>query len=111
MLSVAGSMLSPPLDSSDTATQAAPLPTQHHSPAFLPLTDIPALAPVSSHPALPVTIKDKPSDMGMYPIIDKESWTKAKKIINARLRCTPYWPGESKELITMAANASASVWW
>ena len=35
----------------------------------------------------------------------------AKKIINAQLCHTPYWPGESKMLITTEANATASVWW
>ena len=39
------------------------------------------------------------------------SWTDAKKIIDARLRRAPYWPGESKQLITMDANTAASVWW
>ena len=56
-------------------------------------------------------IKDKPSDMGIKPITDKESWTDAKKIIDARLRRAPYWPGESRTLVTTAANAAASVWW
>ncbi len=104
-------MLSPPLDSSDSATQAIPLPIQHHTPAFFPPTDIPVPAPVSLPPVPPVTIKDKPSDLGIKPITDKHSWTEAKKIINARLGRAPYWLGESKELITMDANASASVWW
>jgi hypothetical protein len=49
--------------------------------------------------------------MGIKPITDKESWTDAKKIINARLRRAPYWPGESRTLVTTAANAAASVWW
>jgi hypothetical protein len=80
-------------------------------PAFLPPTDIPAPAPVSLPPAPPITIKDKPSDLGIKPITNKDTWTKAKKIINARLQRTPYWPGESKELITTDANNSASVWW
>ena len=40
-----------------------------------------------------LTIKDKPSDMGIKPITDKDSWTDAKKIIDARLRRAPYWPG------------------
>jgi hypothetical protein len=58
-----------------------------------------------------LTIKDKPLDMGIKSITDKESWTDAKKIIDARLRRAPYWPGESKKLITTAENAAASVWW
>ena len=40
-----------------------------------------------------------------------DSWMDAKKIINAQLCHTPYWPGESKMLITTEANATASVWW
>jgi hypothetical protein len=58
-----------------------------------------------------LTIKDKPSDMGIKPITDKDSWIDAKKIIDARLRRAPYWPGESKQLITTDDNAAASVWW
>jgi hypothetical protein len=58
-----------------------------------------------------VLIKDKPSDMGIKNITDKESWTDAKKIIDARLRRAPYWPGESKSLVTTSPNAAASVWW
>jgi hypothetical protein len=58
-----------------------------------------------------LTIKDKPSDMGIKPITDKDSWTDAKKIIDACLRRAPYWPGESKQLITTDDNAAASVWW
>ena len=69
-----------------------------------------AVKPPTTTPALAV-IKDKPSDMGIKNITDKDSWTEAKKIIDARLRRAPYWPGESKELITTDANAAASVWW
>jgi hypothetical protein len=57
------------------------------------------------------TIKDKPLDMGIKPITDKDSWTDAKKIIDAHLRRAPYWPGESKQLITTDDKAAASVWW
>jgi len=49
--------------------------------------------------------------MGIKNITDKESWTDAKKIIDARLHCAPYWPGESTALVTTALNAAASVWW
>jgi hypothetical protein len=59
-----------------------------------------------------ITIKDKPLDMGMkQPITDKDSRTNVKKIIDPRLRRAPYWPGESKELVTTDANATTSVWW
>ena len=64
--------------------------------------------PFPGSPSL-VTIKDKPSDMGIKNITDKESWTEAKKFINARLRHTPYWPDESKELATTDLNAAANV--
>ena len=69
--------------------------------------------PLTAPPSLvtPVSIKDKPSDMGLKPITDKDSWLEAKKIIDARLRRAPYWPGESKELVTTPANTAASVWW
>ena len=56
-----------------------------------------------------MAIKDKPSDMGIKPITDKERWTDTKKIINARLCHAPYWSGESK--LFLDANATASVWW
>jgi hypothetical protein len=49
--------------------------------------------------------------MGIKPITDKASWTDVKKIIDARLRRAPYWPGDSKQIITTEANAAASVWW
>ncbi len=35
----------------------------------------------------------------------------AKKVINARLHCAPFWPGPSKSLVTIANNAVASAWW
>ena len=57
-----------------------------------------------------VTIKDKPSDMGIKNITDKESWTEAKKITDACLRRAPYWPGKSRELGTTDLNAAVSVW-
>jgi hypothetical protein len=71
----------------------------------------PALAPTPIPVATPITIKDKPPDMGIKPIMDKDSWTNAKKIIDAQLRRAPYWPGESKELVTTVSNTTASVWW
>jgi hypothetical protein len=56
-------------------------------------------------------IKDKPSDMGIKEITDKDSWMKAKKIIDSRLRRAPFWPGPSKDLITTTENAVASARW
>jgi hypothetical protein len=49
--------------------------------------------------------------MGIKNITDKESWTEAKKIIDAHLRRAPYWLGESKALVTTDLNAAASLWW
>ncbi len=67
-------------------------------------------------PVIPIApiiiIKDKPCDMGIKPITDKDSWTDAKKIIDAWLRRAPYWPRASKELVTTNANTAAIVlWW
>jgi hypothetical protein len=72
----------------------------------LPDTDSPPITPAVQAP-----IKDKPSDMGIKDIADKDSWTDTKKVINARLRCAPFWPGPSKSLVTTANNAIASAWW
>ena len=91
MSSIAGSMVPASSDLSQSATTVA--------------LSLPP-APSSS----PVTIKDKPSDMGIKNITDKESWTEAKKIIDARLCCTPYWPGKSRALVTTTLNAATSVW-
>jgi hypothetical protein len=57
------------------------------------------------------TIKDKPSDLGIKPIKDNESWLNAKKIIESHLCCTPYWAGPSDALITTDTNIAASIWW
>jgi hypothetical protein len=35
----------------------------------------------------------------------------AKKILDAHLRCSPFWPSPSTEMITTPENAAASVWW
>jgi hypothetical protein len=88
MSSIAGSLVPTSSDSSESAPLASPVTV-----------------------TASVTIKDKPLDLGIKPITDKDSWTEAKKIIDARLRRLPYWPGESKELVTTKANAAASVWW
>jgi hypothetical protein len=93
--SITGSTLPPSLDSSDSTTQAPPTP---------PVVPAIPIAPT-------ITIKDKPSDLGIKLITNKDSWTDAKKIIDSRLRRAPYWPGASKELVTTNANAAASVWW
>ena len=70
-----------------------------------------AQAPSAAMPPI-LFIKDKASDLGIKDVTDKESWTEAKKIIDARLRRHPYSPGpDSKLLITTADNAVASTWW
>ncbi len=33
--------------------------------------------------------------MGLKDITDKDLWTNAKKVINGRLHCVPYWLGPS----------------
>jgi hypothetical protein len=70
-------------------------------------------APIATAtPATPeVTIKDKPSDLGIKPIKDKESWINARKVIDARLRQAPYWSGPDGKFITTPDNAAASGWW
>jgi hypothetical protein len=103
--SIVGFTLPTFTDSSAPTPQAPPMPPVVPSPA------IPIQASATTPIAPPITIKDKLSDMGIKPITDKDSWTDAKKFINARLRRAPYWPGESKELVTTNANAAASVWW
>ena len=73
----------------------------------------------SSDPSVPaptvspvVIIKDKAADLGLKDIVNKQSWTDAKKIINARLRRPPYCPSaDSKALITTPANQIASSRW
>ena len=90
-------MLPPSLDSSVSATQAPPTP---------PVVPTILIAPITAN-----TIKDKPSNMAIKPVTNKNSWTDAKKIIDAQLQRAPYWLGASKELVTTNVNATASVWW
>jgi hypothetical protein len=109
--SIAGSMVPTSSVSSESvvAVTVAPAPViSSLSDAQTPDT-VPA--PTSAPVPIPVSIKDEPSNMGIKPITDKDSWTDAKKIINAHLRRAPYWPGKSKELVTTDANAAARVWW
>jgi hypothetical protein len=69
--------------------------------------------PSSPHPLPPTTfIKDKPLDMGLKDITDKDSWIDAKAVIDSRLRRAPFWPSPtSKALVTMPDNVIASAWW
>ncbi len=69
------------------------------------LHPLPLQPPLWPHPAV-VIIKDKASDLGIKDVTDKDSWIKAKKIIDARLRRHPYSPSlDSKLLITTTTNA------
>jgi hypothetical protein len=97
-------------------------PSLAHSVVFepvpLPSGDSIIFAPQSTflsspRPPHPITsIKDKPSDMGLKDITDKDSWIKAKEVIDSRLRCAPFWPcPTSKALVTMPDNVVASAWW
>jgi hypothetical protein len=71
----------------------------------------PALKPSAVTPPV-LFIKDKASNLGIKDVTDKETWTEAKKIIDARLRRHPYSPGpDTKLIITMTSNAVASAWW
>ena len=42
-------------------------------------------APTPIPVATPITIKDKPSNMGIKPVRDKDSWKNAKKIMDVWL--------------------------
>ena len=77
------------------------IPIRHDGGPFPPPAPTPS----------PGTIKDKPSNMGIKNITDKESWTEAKKIIGTRLHPVPYWPGKSRAFLTTNLNAAVSVWW
>ncbi len=93
-----------------------------HSVVFelapLPSGDSVISAPQSNFPSNPhlpppiASIKDKPLDMGLKDITDKDSWIKAKTAIDLCLRCAPFWPSPtSKALVTMPDNVVASAWW
>jgi hypothetical protein len=110
--SIAGFRVPALSDSSDSATEAPAIQPPVAPPPVIPTqAPHPAPAPAPTPSAAPISIKDKPSNMGIKPITDKDSWTGSEKIIDARLRRAPYWPGGSNELITTDANAAASVWW
>jgi hypothetical protein len=119
MSSVAGSLLS----TSSNSLESSPPAFVNHSPAP-PMQSAISVAARTTHPltldlsvplkveqAPPQSIKDKPSDLGIKTIVDKETWIDAKKVIEACLRRPLYWPGPSKQLITTAENAAASGWW
>jgi hypothetical protein len=59
-----------------------------------------------------LVIKDKPSNLGLKDITNKDLWIEVKKIIDACLCGSPYCPSAtSKALITMPENQAASSWW
>jgi hypothetical protein len=63
-------------------------------------------------PSPTLIIKDKPSDLGLKDITDKDLWIEARKIIDARLCCLLYCPSTTpKALVTTPANQAASCWW
>jgi hypothetical protein len=106
-----------PASSSHTAVfKLAPLPPSTSTSTTVILVEDESTAPplpIPPPPAPPVTsIKDKPSDMGLKDITDKNSWIKAKAVIDSRLRRAPFLPNPtSKALITIPANMVASAWW
>ena len=113
---VGGASSTVPLDIFSTSTTVSP------ALVFVPLAQPSAdsdstsdlSAPVPPPTTLPpvTTIKDKASDLGLKDITDKDSWTEAKKIIDAHLRRHPYCPGpDFKLLVTSKSNAVASAWW
>ncbi len=48
-----------------------------------------------------LSIKDKASALGIKDVTDKDSWTEAKKIIDARLRRHPYSPGPDSKILAL----------
>jgi hypothetical protein len=51
-------------------------------------------------------------DMELKDIMDKDSWIKAKAVIDSCLCCAPFWLSPtSKAHITMPDNVVASAWW
>jgi hypothetical protein len=55
-------------------------------------------------------IKDKPFDIGLIEITNKQSCMEAKNVINAWLHCPPNCPDKtSKALITMPKNQTANL--
>jgi hypothetical protein len=113
--SVANSMQPTLLDSSDTSPLAPVVASAGTPTVFLAISDVTPSPVVPSAPVDPAlsTIKDKPLDLGIKPIKDKDSWINAKKVIviDAHLHRAPYWSGPSKNLITTSENATASGWW
>jgi hypothetical protein len=70
------------------------------------------VGPKNNAPSLTLAIKDKPSNLGLKDITDKDSWIEARKIIDACLHRPPYFPSTtSKDLVTTLANQTASSWW
>ena len=103
-----------PMSSSDTPAPAFVLLAQPDVSSAISILEDSSSDPSTPTPAAsPVmVIKDKAADLGLKDIVDKQSWTDAKKIIDARLRLPPYCPSpDGKTLITTPANQTASSWW
>ncbi len=96
----------------------APAHSVVFEPVPLPSGDSVISVPQSTFPSSPrsppliTSIKDKPSDMGLKDITDKDLWIKTNVVIDSRLHCAPYRPSPtSKALVTMPDNVVASAWW
>jgi hypothetical protein len=110
-----GGVQSPPLLESSSHSvifKPAPLPLSLGTVILVQNESTAPPPPVPPPPAPLVTsIKDKPSDMGLKDITDKNSWIKAKAVIDSRLHRAPFWLGPtSKAFITMSKNIVASTW-
>jgi hypothetical protein len=104
-----GGAPSTPSPTHSVVFEPVPLPSGY-SVVYVPQPTFPS----SPHPPPPITsIKDKPLDMGLKDIPDKELWIEAKAAIDFHLvRCAPFWPSPtSKALVTMPVNLVASAWW
>jgi hypothetical protein len=89
-----GGIQSPPLlesSSHSVVFKPAPLPLSLGTVILVRDESTAPPSPAPPPPAPLVTsIKDKPSDMGLKYITDKNSWIKAKAVIDSCLRCTPF---------------------
>jgi hypothetical protein len=84
--SVAGSLFPMSLDSSESTPppMAVPSAAQAAVASSIPAAVTPAKMELPQATAKD-TIQDKPSDLGIKPITDKDTWIDAMKVIDARL--------------------------
>jgi hypothetical protein len=100
----------PSLASTIRSVLVAPAPLQSISRVLLVADS--SLSYKPSVPCPPTLIKNKPLNISIKDIINKESWMDAKKIIDLCLRSSPFWPHPtSKALVTTKENSLASAWW